>query len=162
MVTPGLGQFAAMEKYLGRIVALLEQPPVRAERIVTAESVSPTVLVGNSVSLDVQVQDLGRHVSSFSLLTITQLEIAAPGLAAADVVRLRIYRTGLRRDPQDLVTEFDGASMATGTWFASFSNRGIVYKDGNTKDTVWLQVRNTAGNSAATFFIVRLSGYAFP
>ena len=154
-------KLASMETLLGRIVTLLEQPSARGEALAIADVISASVNVGSSQDLDVQAHDLQNRVVPFSMMTITQVDVAAPGLASTDAVRLRIFLSGARRDPQDLVAEFDGSSQTSGTWLAAFTNRGIQYTDRNKKDTLWLQIRNTAGNSAATFFTIRVYGFAF-
>ena len=150
------------EHRLASIEALLARGLVTRGDWALGEVSSPTVLVGNSMDLDMKVQDLQGKSLPFSLFTISQVEIAAPQLVAADAVRLRIYRRGTRRNPLDVMAEYDGTSHTSGMWVASFSKQDLEYRDENEMDTIWLQVRNTAANSAATSFTIRIHGSAFP
>ena len=135
---------------------------VTREDMAIGEVTSPSVAVGDSRDIQLELTDLWLNPIKFSLFTITQVDIAAPGLAAADAVRLRLYRSGKRRDPADVVAEFDGTSQVSGMWVAAFSNRRIEYIDANKANTVWIRVRNTAGNTGVTIFQVRLYGRHFP
>ena len=158
-----VARLEALESLVARLVTVRQQPSARGEVLVGAEVMSASVNIGSSQDLDVQVADLqdplGRVVK-FSVLTLTQIEVVAPGLVATDAVRLRIFLSGTRRDPQDLVAEFDGASHIAETWLAAFTKRRITYRDLSRKDTLWVQIRSAAGNTAVTTFTIRVWGCA--
>lgn len=159
---PDGASLVRIEALLSRIARSLEEPAGRNENLAFGEVITPSTPIGTSLDLKLQLYGLGGKVLSFSLFTILQVEIAAPALAATDAARLRFYYSGSRREPLDVLAEFDGASQVAGMWYAAFSNRGIQYRDSNKENTVWMRVRNTAGNSVPTIFLVRVYGFAFP
>lgn len=130
-------------------------PVVTSEALVKAVLTSASVVVGTESNFELKFTDLSDKPIDFIHLTITEVGIAAPQLANADDVRLRLFFTGQRRVPQDLVAEFTGTSAVSGTWQASFSNRRIEYTDRTGQSKLWVAVRNTAGNSAASTFDLR-------
>jgi hypothetical protein len=137
-------------------------PVVTSEVLVKAVVSTPSVAVGAESEFDVELTDLWGKPIDFSHLSITEVDIAAPQLVNADDVRLRIFRTGRRRVPQDLVAEFTGTSVVAGTWQASFSNRRIEYSDSDGEDELHLAVRNSSGNSGPSTFDLRFFARAFP
>ena len=156
--TSGPVTLRRIETLLGEMRTLLAQGITAREDPVIGEIATSSVAVGDSLDSFVQLTNLQNEVLPFSLLTINQIAIAAPGLVAADLVRLRLYYRGTRKNPEDLVAEFDGASQVAGMWAAAFTNRRIEYVDGNKENKVWLAVRNTTGNSGITTFRIRLYG----
>ena len=140
----------------------LNAPLVTTEVLMKAVLSTPSVLVGNESTFDVELTDLWDNPIEFSHLSITEVDIAAPQLVNADDVRLRLFRTGRQRVPQDLVAEFSGTSAVSGTWQASFSNRRIEYSDLDGKSNLHLAVRNTSGNSGPTTFDLRFFARPFP
>lgn len=132
------------------------------EDLVMARVSSPTVPVGISHDLEVQVTDLWGRPVDFAHISITQVEISARELVNTDSVRLRFYRHGTRRTPQDLVADFDGTSQLTDTWYAAFSDRRIEYGAPDVQSTIYLTARNTTGNSGPTTFQITLYGRRFP
>ena len=137
-------------------------PMVTSEALAKAVLLSASITVGTETDFELEVTDLWDRVTPFSHLSITEVDIAAPLLVNADDVRLRLFRTGQRRVPQDLVAEFTGTSLVTGTWSAAFSNRRIEYTDETKKSTLYISIRNTSGNSRASPFEVRIYGRRFP
>lgn len=137
-------------------------PVVTSEALVMAVIASPTVLVGNESTFELEFTDLRGNPVKFEHLSITEVDIAAPQLVNADDVRLRLFRTGQRRVPLDLVAEFTGTSAVAATWQASFSNRRIEYTDLAGESTLYIAIRNTAANSAASTFEIRVYARAFP
>ena len=137
-------------------------PVVTTEALVMAVISVPTVGVGIEITRDVEFTDLEGNRVEFAHLSITEVDIAAPQLVNADDVRLRLFRTGRQRVPQDLVAEFTGTSVVSGTWQASFSNRRIEYSDLDESNELHLAVRNTSGNSASSTFDIRVYARIFP
>ena len=137
-------------------------PVVTSEALVKAVIVSATVAVSIETNFDLEFTDLRGNPIEFEHLSITEVDIAAPQLVNADDVRLRLFRTGQRRVPQDLVAEFTGTSAVSGTWQASFSNRRIEYTDLAGESKLYIAIRNTAANSAPTTFEVRVYARTFP
>ena len=135
---------------------------VALENLAIVEANSPTVLVGNSFQFDVPLNDLQGQAVDFSLFLVTQILIAAPGLATGDSVRLRLYRRTTRVVPQDIVAEFDGTSQLSDVWFAGFSNRRIELLDSDNRGQVHGDIRNTTGNSGPGSFLILLHGIRYP
>jgi hypothetical protein len=136
--------------------------------LVTREDLAVAVISTPSVAVDVEGQfevsftDLEGTPIKFAHLSITEVDIAAPQLVNADDVRLRFFRQGTRRVPQDLVVEFTGTSLIAATWQASFVNRRIEYTDNTAQSKLYMAIRNTAGNSGPTTFEVRCYARVFP
>lgn len=145
-------QLTAMATTLQRFESTLRNGLITREDIVMIPHSTPSVAVGIETSFDLKALDLTGRALDFVHLTITEINIAAPQLVNADDVRLRIFRQGARRVPQDLVAEFTGTSAVSGTWQASFANRRIEYTDLNHKSTLWIAVRNSSGNSSISTF----------
>ena len=137
-------------------------PVVTSEVLVKAVVSTSSVAVNSERNVDVKFTDLWGNPIEFSHLSITEVDIAAQQLVNADDVRLRLFRTGQRRVPLDLVAEFTGTSAVTGTWQAAFSDRRIEYDDLDGKDELHLAVRNSSGNSAPTTFDLRFFARPFP
>ena len=137
-------------------------PVVTTEFLVQAALSSPSIPVGNETTFELEFTDLNGNPIKFEHLSITEVDIAAPQLVNADDVRLRLFRTGQQRVPQDLVAEFTGTSLVSGTWQASFSNRRIEYTDLGGESKLHIAVRNTAANSAPSTFDLRFYARTFP
>ena len=150
------------EKLLGRLEELLALGIVTREDVVKVALTTPTVTVGTESEFEVEFKDLLDKPVKFVHLTITEVDIAAPQLANADDVRLRLFRQSRRRVPQDLLAEFTGSSVVSGTWVANFSNRRIEYTDVSGRSKLYIAIRNTAGNSGPTTFDLRFYARAFP
>ena len=135
---------------------------ISREDLVMARITSPTVPVGESLDLDPEATDLWERPVEFAHISITQIEISAAQLLNTDSVRLRFYRYRTRREPQDLVADFDGTSQLTGMWYSSFTDRRIEYSGQDKSDEIHITVRNTSGNSAATTFQIIVYGRRFP
>jgi hypothetical protein len=127
-----------------------------------AQASSATVAVGASLDMEAQVTDLWGYPIDFAHISITQFEISAAQLINTDSVRVRLYRVGTRREPADLVVDFDGTSQLTGIWYSSFTDRRIEYSRLGPDNKVYLTVRNTAGNSGPSTFQLILYGRRFP
>ena len=147
---------------LAKILAALQAGIPTVEVLAIGEANVATVAVDTEVDVDISIKDIltGERVT-FTHLSITQIDIYAPQLVAADAVRLRLFIRGTRTVPQDIVVEFDGVRDLTGTWFRTFNNRRIEYYDLDNKDYIRARVRNTAGNSAASTFGIRIYGRVF-
>ena len=150
------------EARLGRIEELLARGLVTREDLAMAVLLTPTVAVDAERSFEVSFTDLSGNPITFVHLSITEVDIAAPQLVNADDVRLRLFRHGTRRVPQDLVAEFTGSSLIAGTWQASFVNRRIEYTDLTARSKLYIAVRNTAGNSGPSTFDLRFYARVFP
>ena len=122
---------------------------------------TPTVAVGSESEFDLEFTDLEGKPVKFVHLSITEVDIAAPQLVNADDVRLRLFRQGRRRVPQDLVAEFSGTSAVSGTWQSGFSNRRIEYTDLTGESKLYIAIRNTSGNSGPSTFEVRVYARVF-
>ena len=136
-------------------------PLVTTENMVVAFLTTPTVTVGTESESEVDFKDLLDKPVKFVHLAITEVDIAAPQLANADDVRLRLFQRRTRLVPQDLVAEFTGSSLITGTWQASFSNRRIEYTDVSGRSKLYIAIRNTAGNSGPSIFDLRFYARVF-
>ena len=136
-------------------------PVVTSEALVMATLSSPSIPVGIETDFSLDFTDLEGKAIKFVHLSITEVDIAAPQLANADDVRLRLFRRGTRRVPHDLVAEFTGTSAVAATWHASFSNRRIEYTDLTGESKLYVAVRNTAGNSAPSTFDLRFYARKF-
>ena len=132
------------------------------ENLVIAALSTPTVTVGTESEFELEFKDFLNNPINFDQLSITEVDIAAPQLVNADDVRLRLFRQGRRRVPLDLVAEFSGSSVTSGTWQASFSNRRIEYTDENHRSRLYIAIRNKAGNSGPTNFQLRFTARASP
>ena len=150
------------EARLGRIEELLARGLVTREDLGMAVLLTPTVAVDAERSFEVSFTDLSGNPITFVHLSITEVDIAAPQLVNADDVRLRLFRQGTRRVPQDLVAEFTGSSLISGTWQASFVNRRIEYTDLTGESKLYVAVRNTAANSGPSTFELRFYARVFP
>ena len=137
-------------------------PVVTTESLVMAVIASPSIPVGNESNFDLEFTDLKGRPIKFEHLSITEVDIAAPQLVNADDVRVRLFRTGQRRVPQDMVAEFTGTSAVAATWQASFSNRRIEYTDLTGESTLYIAVRNTTANSGPSTFDIRVYARVFP
>ena len=133
----------------------------REDLVVTVLS-TPSVPVNTESTFTLEFTDLEGHPIGFVHLSITEVDIIATQLSASDAVRLRIFRSGQRRVPQDLVAEFSGASQVSDTWASAFSNRRIEYTDLSKQSKLYLNVRNNSGNSVSTTFEVWVYGRTFP
>lgn len=122
----------------------------------------PTVSIGGVKTEGPPTRDIYGREAIFAHLTIVQVDIAAPQLAAADSVTFRIYNRGTFSAPLELVAEFTGASQVSGMWFASFSNRRIEYTDETNLARVYMTITNAAGNSIASTFNIRVWGERYP
>ena len=159
---PAPGGTAALEESLDRIEKLLTRPLVTEEALAFGEVYTSSVAVGDSFDTYIQLASLAGAILPASHFGITQIDIAAPQLTATDAVRLRIYRQFARREPQDMVADFDGASQLTGMWYASFANRRIEYTDSGKENKIWLRIRNASGNSGTSSFLISIYGRPLP
>ena len=132
------------------------------EDLVVVRVSTPSVSVGTNYDWDAQVNDVWDRPQTFSHLSIVQVNIAAPGLAAADSVTLRLYTRGDRRIPQDLMADITGTSDLSGTWFGSITTRRSEYDDSTDQDQVWGRLTNASGNSAPSNFEVTIYARRFP
>jgi hypothetical protein len=123
---------------------------------------TPSIGVDVERDFELQFTDVAGNAINFAHLTITEIDIAAPQLVNADDVRLRFFRQGTRRVPQDLVAEFTGSSLIAATWQASFVNRRIEYTDLTKLSKLYLAIRNTSGNSGPSTFEIRFYARIFP
>ena len=137
-------------------------PLVTIENLVIAALSTPTVTVGTESEFELEFKDFLNNAIKFDQLSVTEVDIAAPDLVNADDVRLRLFRQGRRRVPLDLVAEFSGSSVTSGTWQASFSNRRIEYTDENHRSRLYIAIRNKAGNSGPTTFQLRFTARSSP
>jgi hypothetical protein len=159
LAAPATGD--ATEATLQRIDRRLGLPLITEENMAVGEVTTGSVRVGESIDAFILLLSLDGKALPPCHFALTQIEIATE-LAATDAVRLRLFRSEVRRVPQDLQAEFDGASQISGTWVASFSNRRIEYTDSSNANKVWLEVRNTTGNSRTGAFQVRIYGRPLP
>ena len=157
---PLVGSPVVAEPVVGKPV--ISKPVVTIENLVIAALSTPTVTVGTESEFELEFKDFLNNAITFNQLSITEVDIAAPELVNADDVRLRLFRQGRRRVPQDLVAEFSGSSVTSGTWQASFSNRRIEYTDENHRSRLYIAIRNKAGNSGPTTFQLRFTARASP
>lgn len=151
-----------IETLLQRSARAAGAPLVTSENLVMAVILTGTVAVGTELEVDVEFTDLLGNRVEFAHLSITEVDIAAPGLVNADDVRLRLFRAGRRRVPQDLAVELTGSSLIAATWQASFSNRRLEYSDLDGESELHVSIRNTAGNSGPGTFQLRFYARAFP
>ena len=146
----------------GRIEQLLARGIVTREDLVMAVILTASIPVGTERDVEVDPTSLSNVPVEFTHLTITEVDIAAPLLVAADNVRVRLFRQGTRRVPQDLVAQFDQTSGITGTWASLNANQRIEYTDLTGLNKVYLAIRNTAANSGPSPIEVRIYGRRFP
>ena len=112
------------------------------------------------------ISDAWDRLQPFSHVSITQVDIAATGLAVADTLTVRLHRSGnVVTSPLDIMAEFSGASQLTDTWMASFTNRRIEFhpRDRTAAEPglIWVLVSNTSSNRANSVRVT-IYGRRFP
>lgn len=112
------------------------------------------------------IKDVWNRQQPFSHLSITQVDVAAIGLAVTDSLDVRLYRSGNpSQNPLDVCADFYGASQLTDVWYASFSNRRIEYHprdhDPALPGLLWVVVTNASATKADSVRVT-VYGRRFP